>query len=519
MPPPPRNTRETRPGPAGEAVRILGAGLSVSGVAAVLTDRDGGILWANEAMADLAGARLPEDLAGSRMERFVSPTDDDGIVALGRRKERFFRVVAAPLDALRSPAVLHLLVECTREVVRERDRRRLARAADDSMDAIVSLDTDGRIRYWNRGAERMFGYTAADVMDQPYELLVPEDLEREGELERIDEILNQQGVLKNFETVRLARGGRPVEVDITVTRLQDERGEVLGRSVVYRDISLRRRLQAELKENFENLRAVKEELSAKVDQLREVNRKLRRNQERLLELEKLSAIGEMAAKVAHEIRTPLVTIGGFANTVWKTTAPGAPERRYLEIIREEVRRLERIVSEILDYVRPAAVESEPCDVNEMIERVLTTHQDEVTSGGIELERRLSAELPPVQANRYQIHQVLTNLLVNAMQALAGVPPDRRRLIVTSEAGENHVRISIADTGPGIPERHRQRIFRPFFTTKTGGSGLGLAISAQIVAQNQGTLTFDSDEGAGTTFHLRLPVRREVPGDEDDPRGG
>jgi len=112
----------------------------------------------------------------------------------------------------------------------------------------------------------------------------------------------------------------------------------------------------------------------------------------------------------------------------------------------------------------------------------------------------------VMVDKYQIHQVLTNLIVNALQALEYVPRDARQLTLSTEPGENHVKISIADTGPGIPERHQARIFRAFFTTKPGGSGLGLAISSQIVAQHQATLTFDSHEGAGTIFHLRLPVQ-------------
>ena len=123
------------------------------------------------------------------------------------------------------------------------------------------------------------------------------------------------------------------------------------------------------------------------------------------------------------------------------------------------------------------------------------------------------------ANRYQIHQVLTNLIVNAIQAMQTAPSTAKLLKVATGPGENHVWISVADTGPGIPERHRDRVFKPFFTTKPAGSGLGLAISAQIVAQHRATLTYDSQEGAGTTFHLRLPIRREDTGDEDDSHCG
>jgi len=222
-------------------------------------------------------------------------------------------------------------------------------------------------------------------------------------------------------------------------------------------------------------------------------------------MEKLSAIGEMAAKVAHEIRTPLVTIGGFSNTLWKSMPADAPQRQYLEIIREEVRRLEKIVSEILEYVKPVKLETKACDVNTMVEDALRPFLEQMTQQDVELARRLSPGLPAAQVDRFQIHQVLTNLIANAIQSLELVPRQARRLVLTTAPGDNHVKIAVADTGPGIPERHRERIFRPFFTTKPTGSGLGLAISAQLVAQHQATLTFESVEGAGTTFHLGLPT--------------
>ena len=489
-----------------------------AGVPAALVAPDGTIHWANDRLLRLAEAAGLVDLAGRTLDDLLAPGEAPGMLTLRHGQDRFFRHVHTPLDGIVpgiAPGIavghaMHLLIECTEEVRRESQRKErealLSRAADDSMDAIVSLDTDGRIRYWNKGAERMFGYPSAEVTGGPYDRLVPEECRADGELDRIAEILTHQGVLRNFETVRLGRGGNRVEVDITITRLLDDSGAVLGRSVIYRDISLRRRLQAEVREHLERLEGIQAELSRKVAELRSANLKLRRNQEKLIALEKLSAVGEMAAKVAHEFRTPLVTIGGFSNTLWKSMPPDAPERQYLEIIREEVRRLELIVSEILEYVKPVKLETHPCDVNLLVDDALRPHREQIARNGIELELRPGEGLPVVMVDKYQIHQVLTNLIVNALQALEYVPRDARQLTLSTEPGENHVKISIADTGPGIPERHQARIFRAFFTTKPGGSGLGLAISSQIVAQHQATLTFDSHEGAGTTFHLRLPVQ-------------
>jgi PAS domain S-box-containing protein len=480
-------------------------------VGAALAGAGGLIRWANQRLIELAVDSGLEGLTGRSLGDLLEATEVPGVLALKPRLTRFFRHIEAPVKDLpvSERSVLHLVVECTDDVLQEKEREQrevqLSRAADDSMDAIVSLDTDGRIRYWNKGAERMFEYAASEVLGHPYELLVPEDLKEEGELERIAEILTHQGVLRNFETVRLTRGGRRIEVDITVTELRKSNGAVLGRSVIYRDISLRRRLESEAQENLARLEAFKIELSRKLDELRAANLKLRRNQEKLIAMEKLSAIGEMAAKVAHEFRTPLVTIGGFSNTLWKSMPEDAPQRQYLAIIREEVRRLERIVSEILEYVKPVKLETKPCDVNALVEDALKPYLGQLEHEGVELVRRLSAGLPTAQVDKFQIHQVLTNLIANAIQALELTSRQGRRLVLTTSPGDNHVKISIADTGPGIPERHRERIFRPFFTTRPTGSGLGLAISAQLVAQLQATLTFESVEGAGTTFHLGLPT--------------
>jgi PAS domain S-box-containing protein len=512
------------------SLSALGGGLAASGVPALLAGADDKILWANEAALELAAAGAtgahggPAELTGSRVADHVSRVEEKAtsiIVTPRLWPGRFFRRLDVPCG--NDGTSLVLLLECTEEILQDRASRErevyLSRAAEDSMDAIVSLDTLGRIRYWNHGAERMFGYTAGEVLDQPYEMLVPEEMKKEGELDRIVEILDRQGVLRNFETVRVARGGRFVEVDLTVTRLRDEEGTILGRSVIYRDISMRHRLEAEVQENLQRLEALKLELSLRVGQLRQANVTLRRNQRRLIAMEKLSAIGEMAARLAHEVRTPLVTIGGFSHTLTRTMPAEDPRRRYVEIIREEVKRLENIVSEILDYVKPGEIATEECDANTMVEEALKTHVETMQAAGIALTRELAGELPSVVANRYQIHQVLTNLIMNAIQAMQTASSASRLLKVATGPGENHVWISVADTGPGIPERHRDRVFKPFFTTKPAGSGLGLAISAQIVTQHRATLTFESQEGTGTTFHLRLPIRREEPGDEDDPRGG
>jgi PAS domain S-box-containing protein len=367
----------------------------------------------------------------------------------------------------------------------------LERALMDSADAFVSLDDAGRIRGWNGGACSMFGYTQDEVYGRPYdELLVPRAQRESGDLERIETLMERDGFVRGYETVRLSRDGRTIPVELTITRLFDGDERPAGRSVIYRDISERHRLETALRKT--------------VEELKEANLNIRRNQERLLALEKLSAIGEMSARVAHEIRTPLVTIGGFANTLLREIPESSPSRRYLEIIREEVRRLESIVSEMLEYIRPPRTDLEKCDLNEILLASVRPFAADLVERHVEAVWKLQEVLPDVPANRFQIQQVFSNLIQNAVQAM----PDGGTLTVATATGTNNVKVTVSDTGIGIPEQNRRQIFRPFFTTKATGSGLGLAIASQIVAHHNGTMSFETAEGRGTTFEIRLPLSRE-----------
>src|SRR5207249_4804723 len=163
------------------------------------------------------------------------------------------------------------------------------------------------------------------------------------------------------------------------------------------------------------------------------SRNSRSNQERLIALEKLSAIGEMSARVAHEIRTPLVTIGGFANSLLRETPPGSPARQHLEIIREEARRLEAIVAEILEYVRPPRTDRGSWDPNESVRQALRPLEEAMAQKRISAVWELMENLPDVKANRYQLHQVFSNLMQNAVQAMT----DGGVLTVHTGTGTNH----------------------------------------------------------------------------------
>jgi signal transduction histidine kinase len=246
------------------------------------------------------------------------------------------------------------------------------------------------------------------------------------------------------------------------------------------------------------------ELGRKIEELRRAHEVLRSHQERIVEMEKLSAIGEVAARVAHEIRTPLVTIGGFANQVARSLPEGSADRAALRVVREEVLRLERIVTDMLDFVRPPSRDLAPGDLSEAADRAVRLLGDELRARGVVVTARLGRDLPAVRMNPHQIHQVFENLFRNAADAM----PDGGNVLLTTDAADGRVRAHVEDEGPGIPEEFRDKVFRPFFSTKQTGSGLGLAIALQIVEAHHGRLRFRPREGGGTRFTVELPEDRE-----------
>ena len=241
---------------------------------------------------------------------------------------------------------------------------------------------------------------------------------------------------------------------------------------------------------------------------------VRLTQDRLLQSEKLAALGEMAARIAHEIKNPLTVIGGFSARLARKESEGKPDRatigRYAKIILKEVQRLERIVQETLYFSREAVPSFRPVDLHAEVREVLAMFNEELEESGIAKITDLSADPPVVSVDPDQIRQVLWNLVANAVQAMA----DGGTLTVaTRSAHEEEVEglvLLVGDTGGGIPHDAVHNIFNPFFTTKPRGTGLGLPIVHAIVQKHGGTIHLDNREGEGVTFSVFLPrVPREL----------
>jgi len=242
-----------------------------------------------------------------------------------------------------------------------------------------------------------------------------------------------------------------------------------------------------------------ESIQAKVMELKE-------NRDRLIRSEKLAAVGEMSATVAHGIRNPLVSIGGFARRLLKKETEQTPNRKYLQIIVEEIDRLESILSELLDFVRPKKLQLQSVDIHTVIENTLHVISYELEKRRIPIEKRLCSSLPMLEIDPDQFKRVLHNLFHNAMEAM----PDGGPLQVSTTLEEEWVKVSIADTGVGISDDDIEKVFHPFYTSKPTGSGLGLAVCNQIMQIHGGHLKLRKHIPRGVVFDIYLPANLDEP---------
>jgi signal transduction histidine kinase len=234
----------------------------------------------------------------------------------------------------------------------------------------------------------------------------------------------------------------------------------------------------------------------------------------MVQAEHLATIGEIAAGVAHEIRNPLAGIAGAIEIITKGFPPDHPDREVLEDLRHEVQRIEKTLNDLLIYARPKPSHFGPTDLREITAQTLQLARQQIGSKKVKFAVEISPSLPRFRADSEQLHQVLLNLILNAIQALddeGGLRVTARILDRGEEGQAGQLEIAVSDTGPGIPPEHLERIFRPFYTTKRSGTGLGLSLCRRIISQHGGTLTAKSEIGHGSEFIIRLPFREAVDG--------
>ena len=241
--------------------------------------------------------------------------------------------------------------------------------------------------------------------------------------------------------------------------------------------------------------------------LEHANRELRESQEHLRRADRLSALGEIAAGLAHEIQNPLAGVKGALEIITSRVTPGTPEAEFADIGGKELARLEGLVSEFLTYARPHDPALRLTDIHEIVERVAALLHPQAEHKCVALLFERAPDMPLLSIDSEQITQVIFNVVLNAIQAT----PAGRQIFIREFVEPGWGVIDVVDEGPGIPPEHESRLFDPFFTTKPRGTGLGLAISQRIVTAHKGTIAALRGAPSGAIFRIRLPFTRGTTG--------
>ena len=354
-----------------------------------------------------------------------------------------------------------------------------------TLDAILMMDTAGRISFWNAAAGEMFGYTADEAIGKNlHEILVPErfipahrkafpHFQKTGEGPAMGKLLELSALKKDHSEF-------PVEMMVSPVK-RNEEWHAVG---IIRDITKRKQAEEE-----------KEKL-----------------QKQLLQSQKMESIGTLASGVAHEINNPLNIVGNFAELILDDVEADSAVARSVNTILKATTRISTIVRNLLAFAREEKTGHSPARIADLVEGTISLIRKVLEGDQIKLHIEVGEDLPRVICRSQQIQQVLTNLLTNARDALNARYPGHDqdkvvRILAKSfvRDGESWVRITVENHGESIPDEAKERIFDPFFTTKPRdvGTGLGLSVSHGIVKEHRGEIGVESEEGGWTRFHVDL----------------
>jgi len=243
-------------------------------------------------------------------------------------------------------------------------------------------------------------------------------------------------------------------------------------------------------------RQTSEELGKSLNQLKEY-------QEHMQQADRLKAVGELSAGIAHEIRNPLSSIRGSVEILREDYLQEDPKYELMSILLKEVERMNKVVGDFLGFARPPRPEFFPCNISKVVDRTLQLVSSRISKKRIELQAQTSGTLLDIQADAQQLQQAFLNIILNAIQSM----PDGGKLNIAVEKKDNCIQVEFKDTGEGILPEDQKRMFDPFFSTKDKGTGLGLAIVYKIIEAHNGTIEAKSELGKGSVFTIKLPISR------------
>jgi two-component system, LuxR family, sensor kinase FixL len=333
-------------------------------------------------------------------------------------------------------------------------------------DAIVTINEDHVIVGFNRGAEQMFGYTRNEALGQDLSIVIPPPYKAEhrGYVRRYVATREARLIGKHVRLTAMRRDGTefPMSISFSVAEIRDN----LYFTGIIRDIT-------EYKEM----------------------------EERVLQSERLAAVGNTVTHIAHEFKNPLFIIGGYARQLLRTPNLSDKVSHKLSMIAEEVSHLEEMVAEMRDFVRRPPSQKQPGQIEKTLSEALDLFQDSLEEHQITVRQVQETPLPEVIFDPKQMRQVFVNLLKNALEAM----PQGGEITITTRVRGTKAEISIADTGEGMSPEVANNIFQPYYTTKEKGTGLGLAICQSIIQEHGGSISVESAPDRGTTFTIQLPL--------------
>src|ERR1700733_2451351 len=332
---------------------------------------------------------------------------------------------------------------------------------------VFAVDLEGRIESWNSQVENLVGVSRVEAIGQNLETVLPADMVAEIELRAEDERVSS---IYKFQLRH--REGRLLVVNVSITPLLGKDGQRLGRLILVDDVSQRARLE-----------------------------------DQLMQTEKLTSLGLLAAGVAHEVNTPLAVIANYIQMLAKQFPGDDPRGLLIEKIIKQTFRASEIVNNLLNFSRVGSAQFSEVNMNSVLEETLVLVSHPFKTARVEVVRKMQQELPPVLGSMNRLQQVFLNLFMNARDAM----PSGGILEIRTACSNGTVEVEVVDSGIGISREHLNRIFDPFFTTKVSGrgTGLGLSVSYGIIKEHAGKIDVRSTPGRGTSFKLEFPVSRKA----------
>ncbi|MGQ9655934.1 MAG: two-component system sensor histidine kinase NtrB, partial [Thermodesulfobacteriota bacterium] len=349
--------------------------------------------------------------------------------------------------------------------IHDQELMRYMGVVETARDAVVTIDESHRILFFNKAAEAMFGFTKEEVIGQDLSLIIPSPhKERHKEyVRRYVETRRGRFIDHTVDLTAQRRSGQEFPISISFS-VAEEGGHLLMTAIM-RDTT-----------------------------------ELKALEQRVIQNERMASVGKALSFVTHEIRNPLIIIGGFSRKLLRSQSLRGEDRGHLEVIVKEVQRLEGLLTEIQDFVKPIRLERKTLRLGPFLEELVGSFRGAAASPEVELSVELTGD-PVIYADEDRLRQVIINLIKNSLEAI----PGKGRVVAKAWEKDEVAYVEIRDTGEGIPSERLEEIFQPFVTTKKGGSGLGLPLCRKIVMDHHGEITISSEPHKGTSVLISLPA--------------